>query len=166
MAVSAYLYIDGIDGPSTFKEKHIDIVQFSWRVNQTNVYGAKSYDKEAKAGRAFFDGLQVSKVLDKTSPLLFDHCATGNILKEVYILYGKWDGDQQVDYFRIYLKDAQVTHVTLLGRGENPQESVTFAFEAVEVAYKPETDLGTLGAAIPKGYDLAKLTPDFAGTFF
>ena len=47
-------------------------------------------------------------------------------------------GDEQQDYFRIYLKDALITSVQLSGSNENPTESVSFAFQAVEVAYKAE----------------------------
>jgi type VI secretion system secreted protein Hcp len=162
VAVNAYLYVDGVTGPSTSKAGFIDILSFSWGVSQTAVYGTGASGKEAKAGRADFSNLTIMKVLDKTSPLLADHCATGNILKEVYILYDKPVGDKQEDYFRVYLKDALITSLQLSGSNENPTESVSFAFQAVEIAYKPEKDDGTLDAAIPKGYDLETLKADFA----
>ena len=162
MAVNAYLFIDGIEGPSTSKPKHIDVLSFSWGVSQTAVYGAGASGKEAKAGRADFSNLSIMKVLDKTSPLLVDHCATGNILSKVYIVYDKPVGDKQQDYFRIWLKDALITSVQLSGSNENPMESVSFAFQGVEIAYKAEKDDGSLDAAIPKGYDLENLTANFA----
>jgi len=162
VAVNAYLVVDGVTGPSTSKTGAIDILSFSWGVSQTSTYGAGASGKEAKAGRADFSNLTVMKVLDATSPLLFDHCATGNILKEVHLLYDKPVGDKQDDYFRIWLKDALITSVQLSGSHENPTESVSFAFQGVEVAYKPENDDGSLGAAVPKGYDLALGTANFA----
>ena len=162
MAVNAYLFIDGVDGPSTSRPGHIDILSFSWGVSQTAVYGAGASGKEAKAGRADFSNLSVMKVLDKTTPLLCDHCATGDILKKVYILYDKPVADHQQPYFRIWLKDALITSVQLSGSSENPAESVSFAFQGVEVAYAPEKDDGTLDAAIRKGYNLETLKPDFA----
>src|SRR5215467_1519213 len=162
MAVNAYLYIDGIEGPSTSKEKHIDVLSFSWGVSQTAVYGAGASGKEAKAGRADFSNLTFMKVLDKTTPLLCDHCASGDILKKVYILYDKPVGNAQQDYFRVYLQDALVTSVQLSGSNENPTESISFAFQAVEIAYKAENDDGTLAGAVAKGYDLEKLTADYA----
>ena len=162
MAVNAYLYIDGIEGPSTSKAKCIDVLSFSWGVSQTSTYGAGASGKEAKAGQANFTDLSIMKVLDKTSALLADHCASGDILKEVYILYDKPVGDKQQDYFRIYCKDALITSVQLSGSNENPSESVSFAFQGVEVAYRPEKDDGTLDAAIRKGYDLETLQSDYA----
>jgi len=156
------LFVDGVDGPSTSKENHIDILSFSFGVSQTQTYGAGASGKEAKAGRADFSNVTIMKVLDKTSPLLFDHCASGNILKKVYILYDKPVGDQQQDYFRIWVKDALITSVQLSGSNENPTESVSFAFQAVEVAYKAEKDDGSLDAALGKGFDLATLKSDYA----
>ena len=162
MAVNAYLYIDGVDGPSTSKPKHIDVLSFNWGVSQTSTYGPGASGKEAKAGRADFTNLTIAKVVDKTTPFLCDHCASGDILKEVYILYDKPVGDAQDDYFRIYLKDAIITGVHLSGSNENPTESVSFAFQSVEIAYRAEKDDGSLDGAIPKGYDLESLTPGFA----
>ena len=162
MAVNAYLYVEGVEGPSTSKTGFIDILSFSWGVSQTSTYGAGASGKEAKAGRADFSNLTIMKVLDKTTALLADHCASGDILKEVYILYDKPVGDKQQDYFRIYCKDALITSVQLSGSNENPTESISFAFQGVEVAYRPEKDDGTLDAAIRKGYDLETLKSDYA----
>jgi len=162
VAVNAYLYVDGVQGPSTSRTNCIDVLSFSWGVSQTAVYGAGASGKEAKAGRADFSNLTIMKVLDKTSPLLCDHCATGDILKKVYLLYDKPVGDKQQPYFRIWIKDALITSVQLSGSNENPTESVSFAFQAVEIAYAPEKDDGSLDAAIRKGYDLEHLKADFA----
>lgn len=162
MAVNAYLYVDGVDGPSTSKTGFIDILSFSWGVSQTSTYGAGASGKESKAGRADFSNLSIMKVLDKTTPLLSDHCASGNILPKVYIVYDKPVGDKQADYFRIYLGDALITSLQLSGSNENPTESVSFAFQSVEIAYKAENDDGTLAAAVPKGYDLETLSATYA----
>ena len=165
MAVNAYLYVDGIEGPSTSKTNFIDILSFSWGASQTSTYGTGASGKESKAGRVDFSNLSIMKVLDKTSPLLFNACASGTIVDKVYILYDKpvgKDATVQGDYFRIYLKDALITSIQLSGSSENPTESVSFAFQAVEVAYKAEQDDGTLAAAVPKGYDLESLGANWA----
>ena len=60
------------------------------------------------------------------------------------------------------LKDALIANVQLQGSNEEPTESVTFAFQSVEIAYKAENDDGSLDAASPKGYDLGLLNADFA----
>jgi type VI secretion system secreted protein Hcp len=162
MAVNAYLMVDGVEGPSTSLANAIDVLSFSFGVSQTSTYGAGASGKEAKAGRADFTNLTISKVLDKTTPLLADHCASGNIIKSVYLQYAKPVGDEQDPYFRVYIQDALVTGVHLSGTNENPSETVSFAFQQVEWGYKPEKDDGSLDAAIRKGYDLGTLKAGYA----
>ena len=162
MAVNAYLYVDGVTGPSTSKTGFIDILSFSFGASNTSTYGVGASGKEAKAGRVDFSNLTIMKVLDATSPILGQHCWSGDILAKVYILYDKPVGTSQADYFRIYLADALITSVQESGSNENPTESVSFAFQKVEVAYKPENDDGTLGGTIAKGMDLSALSSDYA----
>jgi type VI secretion system secreted protein Hcp len=162
MAVNAYLYVDGVTGPSTSKTGYIDILSFSFGASNTSTYGVGASGLEAKAGRVNFTDLTIMKVLDKTSPILAQHCWSGDILKKVILLYDKPVGDAQADYFRIYLQDGLITSIQNSGSNENPTESVSFAFQKVEVAYKAENDDGTLAGAVPKGFDLSTLKSDYA----
>jgi type VI secretion system secreted protein Hcp len=162
MAVNAYLIVDGITGPSTSKTGAIDILSFSFGASNTSTYGVGASGLEAKAGRVNFSDLTIMKVLDKTSPILSQHCWSGDILKKVILLYDKPVGDAQADYFRIYLQDGLITSIQNSGSNENPTESVSFAFQKVEVAYKAENDDGTLAGAVPKGFDLSTLKSDYA----
>lgn len=157
MAVNAYLLIEGINGPSTSRTNAIDILSFSFGSSQTAVYGTGASGKEAKAGRADFSNLSIMKVTDKTSPFLFEACVKGSILPKVEIFYDKPVKGDQKDYFKITLKDALVTSQQLSGSNENPSESVSFAFQAVEVAYAAENDDGTLDSFVPKGFNLEDL---------
>jgi hypothetical protein len=63
MAVNAYPYINGIDGPSTSKPQHIDVLGFTWGVNNQAVYGVGTSGKEAKAGRADFSTRRLTDVV-------------------------------------------------------------------------------------------------------
>ena len=162
MAVNAYLIVDGLTGPSTSKTGAIDILSFSIGASNTSTYGAGAPGQEAKAGRADLSNLSIMKVLDKTSTTLFNHCCSGDVLKSVIVLYDKPVGTEQADYYRVYLSDALVTSIQQSGSNENPTESVSFAYQGIEVAYKPEKDDGSLDAATPKGYDLATGTANFA----
>ncbi|HZP01355.1 MAG TPA: type VI secretion system tube protein Hcp [Terriglobia bacterium] len=158
MAVNAYLIIDGRPGPSTSKENAIDILSFSFGASQTAVFGPGSSGKESRAGRADVGNVTIMKVLDKTSPLLFDDCVTGNILPSVDLIYDKPMGDSQEDYFKIHMENALITSIQLSGSNENPTESVSFAFAKIKVSYNPESD-GKLSGFIDKGFDLEKLKP-------
>src|SRR5579863_10025826 len=95
MAVNAYLFIDGVTGPSTSKTGFIDILSFSFGASNTSTYGVGASGLEAKAGRVDFSNLSIMKVLDKTSPTVGQHCWSGDILDKVYILYDKPIGTEQ-----------------------------------------------------------------------
>jgi len=157
MAVNAYLVIDGINGPSTSKTNAIDILSFSFGASQTAVYGVGASGKEAKAGRADFSNLSIMKVTDKTSPFLFEACVKASILPKVTLFYDKPVKGEQKDYFKVTLKDGLVTSHQLSGSNENQSESVSFAFQAVEIAYAAENDDGTLDSFVPKGFNLEDL---------
>lgn len=157
MAVNAYLVIKDIQGPSTSKTGAIDCLSFSFGTSQTATYGVGASGMESKAGRADFSNLTIMKVLDKTSPALFEACVKANVLKSVVLYYDKPVGGKQADYFKITLQDAIVTSQQLSGSSENPSESISFAFQCVEIAYAAEKDDGTLDSFVPKGFSLEKL---------
>jgi len=158
MAVNAYLFVDGRPGPSTSKKDHTDILSFSFGASNTAVIGAGSSGGESRAGRANLSDVTIMKVMDKTSPLLFDDCCTGNYLKKVDIIYDKPMGDDQQDYFKIHMEDALITSIQFSGSSENPVESISFAFAKIKVSYNPEED-GKLKGFIDKGFDVLKLKP-------
>lgn len=158
MAVNAYLIVDGRPGPSTSKSGAIDILSFSFGASQTAVIGAGSSGGEARSGRANVQDVTIMKVADKTSPLLFDDCVTGNYLKKVDIIYDKPMGDSQEDYFKIHMEDALITSIQISGSSENPVESISFAFSKIKVSYNPEEG-GSLKGFIDKGFDVLKLKP-------
>ncbi|MGA9464039.1 MAG: type VI secretion system tube protein Hcp [Terracidiphilus sp.] len=158
MAVNAYLVIDGRPGPSTSKPNAIDILSFSFGASQTAVIGVGSSGGEARSGRATLNDISIMKVVDKTSPLLFDDCVTGNYLSSVDIIYDKPMGDDQQDYYKIHLENALITSIQHSGSNENPMESVSFAFSKIKVSYNPEEN-GSLKGFIDKGFDVLKLKP-------
>ena len=158
MAVNAYLVIADRPGPSTSKQDAIDILSFSFGASQTAVIGPGSSGGETRAGRANLADISIMKVVDKVSPLLFDDCVTGNILKTVDIIYDKPMGDSQEDYFKIHMEDALITSIQLSGSSENPVESISFAFSKVKVSYNPEEE-GSLKGFIDKGFDVLKVKP-------
>jgi len=158
MAVNAYLKIDGRPGASTSKKDHIDIMSFSFGASMAHVIGHRSSGGESRAGRADISNVTVMKALDKTSPLLFDDCVTGNVLKTVDLIYDKPMGDKQEDYFKIHMQNALITSIQHSGSNENPMESISFAFDKVKVSYNPEEG-GKLKGFIDKGFDVLTIKP-------
>ncbi len=158
MAVNAYLKVDGRPGASTSKQDYIDVFSFSFGASMEHVIGPQSAGGEARVGRANIQNLTVMKAVDKVSPLLFDDCVTGNVLKTVDLIYDKPMGDQQEDYYKIHMENALITGIQHSGSSENPMESVSFAFEKYKISYNPEEE-GKLKGFIDKGFDLLKIKP-------
>jgi type VI secretion system secreted protein Hcp len=158
MAVNAYLKLDGRPGASTSKKDHIDVLSFSFGATMQHVIGPGSAGAESRVGRADVHNVTVMKVVDKTSPLLFQDCVTGNILKTADLIYAKATGGQQDDYFKIHMEQVLVTSIQKSGSNENPTESISLAFEKVKVSYNPEEG-GKLKGWVEKGFDLMKLKP-------
>jgi type VI secretion system secreted protein Hcp len=154
MAVNAYLIIDGIEGQSTSRKKAIDIYSFSFGASLPTSFSQST--GESRAGRADFSDVAVSKAVDKTSPLLFQHCITGDFFKKVEIIYDKAMGNKQEDYFKIILEDAVISNISLSGGSENPTEQLSFAFKKIKVSYNPEKDK-KLEGFVDKGFDVQTL---------
>jgi len=153
MAVNAYLVIDGVKGSSTSRSEAIDILSFSFGASMSTAQNAGG---QMSAGKASVSDLSVMKMLDKTSPDLFQHCVTGDFLKKVELIYEKAMGDKQEDYFKIILTDALITSIQSSGSSENPTESLSFAFQKVQYAFNPEEN-GKLKGYVQKGFDVQKL---------
>jgi type VI secretion system secreted protein Hcp len=158
MAVNAYLIIADRPGPSTSKTNAIDILSFSFGASMAHTIGVGSSGGESRSGRANIGDVTIMKVTDKTTPLLFDDCVTGNVLATIDLIYDKPMGDNQEDYFKIHMENALITSISLSGSNENPVESVSFAFNKVKVSYNPEED-GALKGFIDKGFDLLAIKP-------
>jgi type VI secretion system secreted protein Hcp len=157
MAVSAHMIVAGINGPSTSVKNAIDILSFSWGVSVASTYGVGASGEESHAGRPDFSNLSIMKVTDATSPVLFNNSVLHTIMKTVVIRYDKTVGGKQQPYFKITLGDALITSFQLSGSNENPAESISFAYQSVEVAYAAQKDDGTLDSFVPKGFSGATL---------
>jgi len=156
MAVNAYLLVDGVPGPSTSLSNAIDVMSFSFGASNTAVFGSASSGGESRAGRADVSHVNIMKVLDKTTPQLFEHCVTGDYITSVELRYFKPMGTKQEVYFKILMQNALVTSIQLSGSNENPTESVSFAFAKIKVSYNPESG-GKLQGFVDKGWDVEKL---------
>jgi type VI secretion system secreted protein Hcp len=154
MAVNAYLVIDGMPGPSKSKTNAIDILSFSFGAS---LHITSKEMSSTRGGRGEVTNLTVMKMLDKTSPELFQHCVTGDFIKKVELFYDKAVGDKQEDYYKVTLDHVYVTSLQHSGSSENPTESISFAFRKIEVSYNPEGADGKLQGFVQKGFDTEKL---------
>jgi type VI secretion system secreted protein Hcp len=137
-AVNAFLTLDGIDGPSTSKPHAIDVLSFSVGVSST----------DPKLQKAACSNLSIMKVLDQTSPLLFQAAVTGRPFATAVLAYDKPVGAQQETYFTLTLENALLTSVQDSGSNENPTESVSLKSSTMTFSYRPQKPDGSLADPI------------------
>jgi type VI secretion system secreted protein Hcp len=141
---NTFLKLDGIKGEST-DSKHkgdIEIESFQWGVGR----GISAATGGAGAGKTTIQSFSITKVLDKTSPLLLQASAQGTHYKEAQLLFAHKVAGKERDYLYIKMENVLVAGVQD-GTGPNgqPQEKVSFAFQKAE-----EVFLGSNGRQLGK----------------
>ncbi len=153
MAVDMFLKLEGVKGESqdTKHKEEIDIVSFSYGVQQTGAFGSGG---GGGAGKASFTDLSVSKFADKASPILMRMCATGEHIKSAVLTVRK-AGKEQQEYYVIKLTDLLVSGVSNAGAGhENPSEELHLNYSKIEFNYKAQKADGTLDGSVDFKYDV------------
>ena len=142
--INSFLIIKGLPGTSTIDPKGatiagtkaIEIHSFSWGVH--NGAASAKASGESRAGRPDFAELSIMKNVDPTSSKLMEKCLTCVPFTEAELGFMKQINDTNECYFHIHLKQVYITSMQVSGGSENPQESVSIAYEEIEFAYKPE----------------------------
>ena len=67
-------------------------------------------------------------------------------------------GDQAQEYLKVSLSDVMVSSVSLQDHagGALAPESISLAYAKIKMEYKPQKADGTLGAAVPFGWNIAE----------
>ena len=154
MAQDYFLKIDGLPGESTdVKHKgELDIESFSW--GETNS-GSAGQGAGASTGKVQPQDFVLTKRLDKSSPILFIACATGQHFKDALLTVRK-AGAGQHEYVTLKMSDVLVSGYHTAGSeggGGVVNESVSLKFATLEMVYKEQKPDGSLGGEIKQGYD-------------
>ena len=157
MAFDAYMEVDGIKGEAT-DDKHKDwiaLTSYSIGVSQPTT-GAGAGQGGLVSGRANPQQLQVTKLIDKSSPALALACCEGKALKTVKLQVCEHAG-QQHTFAQVNLSDAIVASVKTEGSNghqtERPQETISFAYSKIEWVYTPIGADHKAGSDTKSGYD-------------
>jgi type VI secretion system secreted protein Hcp len=151
-----FLKIDGIEGESR-DDKHkneIELLSFSFGASQA---GSSGFGGGAGVGKVQVHDFVFSKHYDKSSPKLFEACATGKHDAKLTLICRKAGGAQQ-EYLKVTLSEAMISSVQDSGSGGEslPSESVTVNFSKIEIEYKPQDEKGNLGGVVKAGWDRSK----------
>ena len=158
MSGDIFIKIDGIEGESAdAKHKNeIHIHSVSWGVQQQGTFASGSGG--GGAGKASFQDLHFTKVVDKSSPNLFLSCASGKHLKDATVAFRKAGGKQE-EYMTITLSNVLISSFTSSDSGGNSSltmENVSLNFLKFEVDYKGQNEKGAVGGSVKQGWDLSK----------
>ena len=154
MAYDAFLKLDGMDGESSDDKYkgYVEVSSFSFGVTHMTTLGSATGG--GGSGRAALGELTISKVVDKSSTVLFQKCATGEHFPKGKFVVRK-AGGTQMEYLVLTMETVFVTscHFSSASGEENANESVSLAMGKLGVDYSPQDEKGKPGAAIHGGWD-------------
>lgn len=155
--VDYFLKIDGVESEST-DDKYkgwIELESYSWGVSNA---GTAGHGAGQGAGKALPQDFHFVKKVDKSSPVLFIGCATGQHFKKAEMV-GRKAGGKQVEYFKVTMEEVLVSSYQLGGSGAGdvvPTEQLSLNFAALEMIYKEQKADGTLGGDVKQKYNFSK----------
>ena len=156
MAVDMFLKIDGIPGESTDAkfQKEIVLESFSWgETNAAAHIGAGG----AGAGKVSMQDFHFTARVSAASPKLMLACATGQHIKDA-VMNVRRAGEQKegnAAFLTYSFQGVVITSVQEAGDTSNiPLDSVSFAFQKIDVMYKPQKADGSLDAGLHFKYDI------------
>ncbi|HZT77084.1 MAG TPA: type VI secretion system tube protein Hcp [Vicinamibacterales bacterium] len=134
MAFDAFLKLDGIDGESQ-DAKHkgeIEVLSFSWGITNATTIGSATGG--AGAGKASVHDFSIVKMIDATSPLLFEKCCTGeHITGGMFTLVDRQTG---LGFYKIRFDEILVSSVQPAANPGShvPTESLSLNFSQIEIS--------------------------------
>jgi type VI secretion system secreted protein Hcp len=160
MAFDAFIKLTEINGPVTRKglEKFIEVMSFSHGVSQSiNMENAGGM----AGGKPVLSSISFMKRGDATSPLLFSAICGGKHFAEVVIWFFKSGGTNQVKFMeykltKVFIDSFQVSGSS--GGDDTPMESLSLAFQKIEISYLPQDEKGGVGKPVIAFYDVANAT--------
>lgn len=125
--------------------KHTDDIQVSgwqWGLTASSALGSTQ-----ATSRRSYSALTVVKRIDQATTALMSALATNDAVKEARLTLRRAGGDQE-PFLIVTLKDARITSLQHQGDGDaETRETVTIAFNKVEVEYRPQKATGSRGGA-------------------
>jgi type VI secretion system secreted protein Hcp len=154
MAVDMFLKLDGIKGES-LDHKHageIHIESFSWGVSQTGAHGVGG---GGGAGKANVHDISVTKYVEKSTPSLMYHVASGKHIPNGLITVRK-AGEKPLEYLKIKLADILVSSLQAAGHGGGDllTENLTLNFAKFWIEYQVQKKDGSGEAGGEMGWDV------------
>jgi type VI secretion system secreted protein Hcp len=135
----------------------LEIISWSHVINQpksATAYTAGGHTSE----RANHAPMIFFKEIDKSSPLIYQHCSGGTTFDEVVVDFMRADGEgNRVKYLRLKLKHVLIGSVSLLvSKRGSMIESFALKYAAVEWVYTQQKIGGGQGGQVAGAWSLTK----------
>ncbi len=155
MASDYLLEIDKVKGEAKDSKLKdcIEVDSFSWGASNPASFGAGG---GGGTGKVSMQDLHFTKSTDKSSPVLFAKCASGEHLTKA-TLHVRKAGKQQQEFYTITLDKLAVSSFQSGGHtGGGITESFSLGFAKIAFEYKEQSDDGTTKATVKGAWDLQK----------
>jgi type VI secretion system secreted protein Hcp len=139
MATRMFLKIGDIKGSSQDDKNHKDWIEVqSFGYGVSNSVNATEKAKGNPGGEAcIHSDVSMSKVIDKTSPLLYAYCSSGKVFPKAEIECC----EEEELLFKLTLTNAAVSSASVSGgTGGVPSESLVLSFSKIAWQYKNEAE--------------------------
>lgn len=153
--MAGFIKFDGIEGESLDKDHKgwINVLSFSQTIHQP---GGNATGTARRRGDVILDDLQVSKLLDKSSPKIAEAVCSGKVFPKVEIeLTASYTDAGRVTYYRYELKNVLVSSYQVSGTAQSeevPSESFSLNFEEIKVTYTENDSKGKKKGNVEYGW--------------
>lgn len=155
MSNAIFLKLEEAEGECTDEahDKEINVDSFSWGIANS---GTMESGQGVSAGRPQAFELSVSKIIDTSSHLMIQRCASGKVFPKATISVQRAGGEKVqalvIEFQNVYVTNYQLSDSK--GTGQLPSEGVTFAYENMKFVYTKQKEDGSADAEKEAGYDL------------
>ncbi|MDX6201917.1 MAG: type secretion system secreted protein Hcp [Frankiales bacterium] len=137
------------------------IADFSFDIDQTLAIG--SAGSGTGAGKVKFNPFSVTRNIDKLSPVLFQHCCTGQAFAKIDLLQVRpaaTAGAAGLLFLQYTFKLAAVATLATSYGEEGPKEAVTFQYADLQIRYAQQKIDGSFLTPVVAGWDIVKGAQD------
>ena len=144
-AVYQFLLLDGIAGESQDKryKGSIDVLAWSWNMSQS---GTTHLGGGGAAGKSSFADISVTKYIDASSTVLYEHIAQGTHIDSAALKVRRVGSKPSISE-EIVMYDILVTSATMGGSGGEDRltENISLNFRTFCLRYTEQTPEGDVG---------------------
>jgi type VI secretion system secreted protein Hcp len=156
MASNVYLHIDGVNGESNDVNHKgwIEVEAVDWGVTQPTI-GTVSTAGGHTIGRAVFDALRITKLVDLASPKLMELAAQGKTIPKARLEFFRADGSDALKYYEVTLENVLVSSNRKSYGGPGlVMDQFTLHYAKIAEKYTQQKIGGGIGGNTSGGWDL------------